>query len=217
MPADGDGDSGGTGDEPHDKADGADGDAEPGPDTGTGDALLTLPDELRAAFKDPMGPVYTDSDRLCEELGSPVVAVGDVVTRHLTDAGARPDLAVVDWVTERERLPAAERPEIGGYDTRIDATNPAAALSSDLLTALREGIERDGTTVIVVDGEEDLAAVPALVVAPAGASVVYGQPGEGMVHVQVDDAADERARDLLARMDGDHDRLWELLDIEPVD
>ncbi|PSP72501.1 DUF359 domain-containing protein, partial [Halobacteriales archaeon QH_9_66_26] len=80
MPADGDGT-----DEPHD-AGGEDGDGrdEPSPEANT---VLMLPDELRAAFKDPMGPVYTDSDRLCEELGSPVVAVGDVVTRHLTDAG----------------------------------------------------------------------------------------------------------------------------------
>ncbi|WP_079890771.1 GTP-dependent dephospho-CoA kinase family protein [Halococcus agarilyticus] len=162
-----------------------------------------------------MGPVYTDPDRLRGEVGSPIVAVGDVVTRHLTDAGARPDLAVVDWVTERESLPAADRPEIEGYDARIDVTNPAAALTGDLLAALRAGVEHDGTTVIVVDGEEDLAAVPALVAAPAGASVVYGQPGEGMVHVTVDDVASERARDLLRRMDGEHDRVWSALGVEP--
>nr|WP_080510252.1 GTP-dependent dephospho-CoA kinase family protein [Halococcus salifodinae] len=164
-----------------------------------------------------MGPVYTDSDRLRGELGTPVVAVGDVVTRHLTDAGARPDLAVVDWVTERETLPAAERPEIEGYDIRVDVTNPAAVLTGDLLTALREGVERDGTTVIVVDGEEDLVTLPALVAAPTGASVVYGQPGEGMVHVPVDDASSERARDLLAQMDGDHDQVWNALGVESGD
>ncbi|MGQ5515488.1 GTP-dependent dephospho-CoA kinase family protein [Halococcus saccharolyticus] len=164
-----------------------------------------------------MGPVYTDSEQLRKELGSPIVAVGDVVTRHLTDAGARPDLAVVDWVTERETLPAADRPEIEGYDTRIDVTNPAAVLTDDLLAALRAGVEHDGTTVIVVDGEEDLATLPALVAAPAGASVIYGQPGEGMVHVRVDDAASERARGLLARMDGDHDQAWSALGVEPDD
>lgn len=207
MPADGDG---GT-DDPLDSSDERD-DPEP-----AADAVLTLPDELRAAFKDPMGSVYTDSDRLRGELGTPVVAVGDVVTRHLTDAGARPDLAVVDWVTERETLPAADRPEIEGYDIRVDVTNPAAVLTGDLLTALREGVERDGTTVIVVDGEEDLVTLPALVAAPTGASVVYGQPGEGMVHVPVDDASSERARDLLAQMDGEHDRVWSALGVEPSD
>jgi len=205
------GDDGGT----DDSRDGASNDRED--QAAETDTVLTLPDELRAAFKDPMGPVYTDSERLREELGAPVVAVGDVVTRHLTGAGARPDLAVVDWVTERESLAESDRPEIEGYDTRVDVTNAPAVLTADLLNVLQAGIERDETTVIVVDGEEDLVTLPALVTAPAGASVVYGQPGEGMVHVAVDDAASARARDLLARMDGEHDRVWELLDSEPTD
>lgn len=175
------------------------------------DVVLTLPDDLRGAFKDPLGPVHTDANRLRADLGEPVIAVGDVVTRHLTRAGVRPDLAVLDWVTEREALAESERPDIEGYDERIDVENPAAGLSAALLHALRTGVERDETTVIVVDGEEDLAALPALVVAPDGASVVYGQPGEGMVHVSVDTAARTRARELLSRMDGDDEQVWRTL------
>jgi len=41
---------------------------------------------------------------------------------------------------------------------------------------------------------------------------VYGQPGEGMVAVRVDPETRARVRDLLSRMDGDHDRLWALVD-----
>ncbi len=175
------------------------------------DVVLTLPDDLRGAFKDPLGPIHTDANRLSPDLGDPVVAVGDVVTRHLTRAGVRPDLAVVDWVTEREALAESERPDIEGYDERIDVTNPAAGLSAELLRALRTGVERDEKTVIVVDGEEDLAAVPALVVAPDGASVVYGQPGEGMVHVPVDGEARTRARELLSRMVGDDEQVRNVL------
>jgi uncharacterized protein (UPF0218 family) len=173
--------------------------------------VLTLPDELRGAFKDPLGPIHTDPDRLSPDLGEPVIAVGDVVTRHLTRAGVRPDLAVLDWVTEREALAESERPDIEGYDERIDVTNPAAALSKSLLRALGTGIERGEKTVIVVDGEEDLAVLPALVVAPDDASIVYGQPGEGMVHVRVDGESRTRARELLSRMNGDDDRLRDVL------
>jgi uncharacterized protein (UPF0218 family) len=178
------------------------------------DIVLTLPDELRAAFKDPFGPVYTDASRLTAKLGTPVVAVGDVVTRHLTDAGARPDLAVIDWVTERETLAEDDQPDLEGYDERIELENPPAALTDDLIRALRTGIEQDEKTVIVVDGEEDLTTLPALVAAPDGASVVYGQPGEGMVHVRIDAEANERARELLVRMDGDHDRFWDMIGVE---
>src|SRR5699024_6090990 len=148
--------------------------------------MLRLSDPLRGAFKDPFGPIYTDADRLVSDLGSPVIAVGDVVTRHLTRAGARPDLAVVDWITERETLADADQPDIEGYDARFDVENPAAVLTEDLLRALRTGIEKDASAVVVVDGEEDLATLPVLALASEDASVVYGQPGEGMVHVRID-------------------------------
>ncbi|EMA53913.1 GTP-dependent dephospho-CoA kinase family protein [Halococcus thailandensis] len=178
------------------------------------DVLLTLPDELRGAFKDPLGPIHTDANQLHPDLGDPVITVGDVVTRHLTRAGVRPDLAIVDWVTERETLPESEKPDITGYGERIDVENPAAGLSASLLRALGSGIERGEKTVIVVDGEEDLATVPVLAVAPDGASVVYGQPGEGMVHVPVDDEARTRTRELLSKMDGDGERVRDALGIE---
>jgi uncharacterized protein (UPF0218 family) len=66
---------------------------------------------------------------------------------------------------------------------------------------------------VVVDGEEDLATLPALVAAPTGASIVYGQPGEGMVLVEVDLTSTDRARDLLSRMRGETRRLWSVLSV----
>ena len=38
---------------------------------------------------------------------------------------------------------------------------------------------------IVVDGEEDLATLPAILYAPLGSVVIYGQPNEGSVLVNV--------------------------------
>jgi Uncharacterized protein conserved in archaea len=81
-----------------------------------------------------------------------------------------------------------------------------------LLVALRDGIRADSSTIIEVDGEEDLAAVPAQLVSPPGSSIVYGQPGEGMVHVGVDEATAEWARDLLSEFDGDTEAALAVLD-----
>ena len=39
--------------------------------------------------------------------------------------------------------------------------------------------------------------------APLGASVIYGQPGTGMVHVPVTDSQQARARRLLEQFEGD--------------
>lgn len=177
------------------------------------EALLSLPDSLRGAFKDPMGPVETDPEVLLGSVSGPLIAVGDVVSYHFERIGRTPDVAVVDGLTERDTV----EPEVAdaleaSSARRLTATNPAATLSEPMVRALREAIESEEPVAVDVDGEEDLVTVPALVLAPEGASVVYGQPGKGMVHVVVDAETRVRARHLLERMDGDHERLWELLD-----
>ena len=175
--------------------------------------VLRLPDSLRGAFKEPMGPVETDAERLVGDVSGPLIAVGDVVAFHFERIGHTPDVAVVDGLTERESVDQeiAEVLEASSA-RRIEASNPAATLSESMLRALREATEANEPIAIDVEGEEDLVTLPALVIAPEGASVVYGQPGEGMVHVRVDEETKERVRGLLERMEGNHERLWELLD-----
>ncbi|ADJ14170.1 GTP-dependent dephospho-CoA kinase family protein [Halalkalicoccus jeotgali] len=177
------------------------------------EVLLRLPDSLRGAFKEPMGPIETDAAVLLEGVSGPLIAVGDVVSSHFERIGRTPDVAVVDGLTERETVDPEVAAALEGSDARrIAATNPAGALSESICRALREAIESDEPVAIDVAGEEDLVTVPAIALAPDGASVVYGQPGEGMVHVRIDGETRNRARDLVGRMDGDHERLWELLE-----
>ncbi|MEM4781785.1 MAG: GTP-dependent dephospho-CoA kinase family protein [Halalkalicoccus sp.] len=190
---------------------GAGGDADPDRDPDD-EVVLRLPEALRGAFKEPMGPIETDAGLLVGDVSGPLIAVGDVVTYHFERIGHTPDVAVVDGLTERETVDPDVADVLETSDARrLAARNPAATLSASVLRALREAIESEEPVAIDVEGEEALVTVPALARAPAGASVVYGQPGEGMVHVRVDEETRERARGLLERMDGDHERLWELL------
>ena len=181
------------------------------------DIVVELPEELRGELKEPLGPIYTDTPTLVADAGRPLVAIGDVVTHHLIEAGETPKLAMVDERTER----SAVSPEIAetinsfeGFGTVEQVSNPAGVLSADLLTALRAGLDREGSTLLDVDGEEDLAALPAILLAPEDTSLVYGQPGEGMVLTTVDETTRQRCRDILSRMDGDTARLWDLLGVD---
>jgi uncharacterized protein (UPF0218 family) len=181
------------------------------------DIVLKLPEDLRGELKSPMGPIYTDTQTLLSDAGAPVIAIGDVVTHHLIESGRSPTIALVDEHTERSAVSddiAETIDSFEGFDTVEQVTNPAATLSADLLGALRAALDRDGSTLLDVDGEEDLAALPAVVAAPDGAAIVYGQPGEGMVLVTLDDETRTRCRDILARMGGDTDRLWSLLGVD---
>jgi uncharacterized protein (UPF0218 family) len=181
-----------------------------------GDVVVELPKALRSELKDPLGPIYTDAEALLSDASGPLIAVGDIVTYHLLAAGTTPAVALVDERTERTAVDEDVREAVlGGDGTAFDRTvtvdNPAATLTAGLLDALVEAIEQGASTLLVVEGEEDLAALPAVLAAPEGATVVYGQPGEGMVRVTVDADTRERARSLLSRMDGDPDALFDAL------
>ena len=179
------------------------------------DVLVELPEEMRAELGRPMGPIFTDVERLLADAGDPLLAVGDVVTYHVERAGVVPDVAVVDGLTEREAVDdevATGVARLGERTREVRVENPAATLTRELVDALREAVADPEPTVLVVDGEEDLVTLPAVVAAPLGASVVYGQPGEGTVHAEVTEQSKAQMRDLLARMDGDPEALLAILD-----
>ena len=190
--------------------------------------MLELPETLRGELKAPLGEIYTDPDALLAAVDehaeatatadpSPpparLLTVGDVVTATLADAGRQPNIAVIDGRTEREPVdPAVEATLADLAGRRLSVTNPPATISESLLTTLCEAAtSTDLPVTISVDGEEDLAALPAILALPDGASVVYGQPGEGMVHVPVRPAVRTTARELLAEFDGDTDAAISLL------
>ncbi|NIB99766.1 GTP-dependent dephospho-CoA kinase family protein [Halobacterium sp. R2-5] len=174
-------------------------------------AAATLPPDARGAFKEPLGPVYEDAQRLLADAGDPVIAVGDVVTYHLVEADAPPKVAIVDGKTEREAVTeevADGRPDA---DRTVEVASEPGTISEELLAALVEAIEAEGSTLLAVDGEEDLATLPAVLAAPVGASVVYGQPGQGMVLANVTSALEEQARELCELLETT-DAFWSLLE-----
>lgn len=177
--------------------------------------MLTLPESMRSAFKEPLGAVYTDTEALLVAARSiatdqarplRVITVGDVVTYHLLSADYDPDVAIVDYRTKRETLdPEIEAGLEDGLDDwpTIDIDNPAATIAFDALCAIRTAIDADEPTAILVDGEEDLLTLPAIIAAPIGASIVYGQPDEGMVLVGVTEETKREARELFSQLEGD--------------
>lgn len=178
--------------------------------------VLELQTDLRAALKEPFGPVSTDTETVLAAAGRPLVTVGDIVTYHVLEADRTPDVALVDERTERATVDDEVSATV--RDARFDrvqaVANPPGTITDELLTAVRTALADEGRVLVRVDGEEDLAALPLIAAAPDGASVLYGQPGEGVVHVPVDDAVRKRACSVLDRMDGDFDRVDELLETE---
>ncbi|MFB6121279.1 MAG: GTP-dependent dephospho-CoA kinase family protein [Halobacteriaceae archaeon] len=176
-----------------------------------GHTVARLPAAVREDLREPLGPVLTDVGELLGGAGDPLIAVGDVVTYHLLDAGHRPAVALIDERTEREATTGAVAATLADLDRDVTVPNEPGTLSEELIDALADAVESPDPTVIEVDGEEDLAALPAVLLAPDGATVVYGQPGEGMVRVTVSPETKATVRDLLERFET-AERLWSLVE-----
>jgi len=155
--------------------------------------LLLLPDELRSSLKEPLGRLYKGNGLECvkameKELLSAkkVAAIGDMTAFYLLKASIVPDLLVVDNKTKRMQVSdhITEMLDHESYKT-IRVKNPAATISKDLIDLIQDSLNSDEHVKIVVEGEEDLATLPAILYAPMGSVVVYGQPNEGSVLVNV--------------------------------
>ena len=172
---------------------------------------LHLPQELREHFKKPFGTLYKGEghepiESLKQDLCNPtkVISVGDVVTFYLIKSGKIPDVCVVDEKVMRKKAPkefiqGTQMPEF----TQMSIANPASQITRELVLVLHEAMGHSKPIRIFVCGEEDLAALPAVVIAPLHSVIIYGQPGEGVVLVPVDEGKKYEAMSLLRQMKGD--------------
>ena len=168
--------------------------------------LFRLTRELRRELKKPLGelirgPIPEPYLRIKDELrGKTVVTVGDVVTENVLKLGLFPSLALYDLKTKR----ADYSPDINAKAVFMTVSNPPGTITKALLDAIRKAfrlVERGRPVHILVSGEEDLGAIPAVLYAPYGSIVLYGQPDEGVVLIKVTPECKRRCARILAKME----------------
>lgn len=155
--------------------------------------MLKLPKKLRSELKKPLGQLHKSINLIENPLKKQlqedklVIAVGDVTTKKLVDAGLEPQICIVDNLIERRPV----KHTLNHTDNIKYVDNPAGVLTEELNELLIESIKtatRKQPIIIVVDGEEDLAVLPCILNAPDDTYILYGQPKEGVVLVEVKQA-----------------------------
>lgn len=171
---------------------------------GTTEPPRRLETNRRSDLKAPMGDVFHVNDgspeqrvvrKLNDEQPLQVIAVGDVTCATVIDAGFQPDVSVVDGITKR-----------GKYEGTFTAEkeyvifNPAATIYPEAWSAIDTAINDGVKSLVIVEGEEDLMGFPAVLLAPEGSVMLYGQPDVGIVWVPVTNENRDLARALLNSM-----------------
>lgn len=156
-----------------------------------------LPDNIRNKLKQPFGQIVKANNSLAGKVN--IITIGDISTQSLNSLNLQKKLSVVDFSTARKRIFNSL------VDLGFDTNNPTAIIkntSGQISRALISGMSKrlrskNQNEVILVDGEEDLAAICAVLLSPIPSTVFYGQPNRGLVMIEVDIEAKNRLCKLL--------------------
>jgi uncharacterized protein (UPF0218 family) len=153
-------------------------------------------------LKDPFGEFIADGDVSEQRIRAAingtklVVTVGDATTDKLTTLKIIPDIAVIDKV-ERRSLSTRQ---IDYQAKELRCANPRGTITQEAVAVLQQAIWGDHPVMVIVDGEEDLLVLPLVQMLPEGSVVLYGQPLEGLVVVNITESKKAEAKDLMDRI-----------------
>jgi uncharacterized protein (UPF0218 family) len=124
-----------------------------------------------------------------------ITAVGDVVSRETLVAGITVNLRILDHISMRRPTAA--------FNLKVSRTyrvkNPSGVITLEAWETIKKAM-KDNDALIVVEGEEDLLALPCIVESPDNCLVLYGQPSRGLVVVDTNSKVKHEASLILSRM-----------------
>jgi len=126
-----------------------------------------------------------------------IITVGDRTTEKMIDFDLIPSLQIIDGQEKREKR---EPPKLE-HATELIVDNPAAEITSESISMIKKALTLQSPVRLFVNGEEDLLVLPVCIHAPENAVVLYGQPNEGLVIVQITQEIRNKVQTLLDLMD----------------
>jgi len=166
--------------------------------------MRVLPDSLRDKLSEPIGLLVDEEELLRLLQGEKyVVSVGDQVTFTLLKHGIVPVFCVVDFKIKRSGISPDIKNVIRSFGKKtMVVSNPPGCIVDDLWNAIETAykvLER-GSLRIEVVGEDDLAALPAIFLAPRDVTIIYGLPNKGVVLVKASDENKRKVKEILDEM-----------------
>jgi len=169
------------------------------------DVVYALTPELREKFKQPFGLLLrgTFAETMKElkaivsgEKPPRIISVGDTVSRNLHKHEIKPQLSITDNRSLRRTI----QPATFQCKRVFCVKNPQGTITTEAIVAVQDALRSSDDAHIIVDGEEDLLTLIAVLYAPDDSLVVYGQPYEGVVVVKVTAEKRAEAKQLLDAM-----------------
>lgn len=149
---------------------------------------LILPKDQRQWFHAPFGVLKQDKDiDFLSLIPGKITTIGDFITKDFHEKGVRQHLCVVDFFVQRQKI-FSDIKELGFNRSEkvLEVVNHPGHITPSLFQAFVEAVKNPREEIVIkVVGEEDLAVLPAVLALPLGDTIFYGQPGEGLVQLDV--------------------------------
>ncbi|HEC72505.1 MAG TPA: DUF359 domain-containing protein [Thermoplasmatales archaeon] len=167
--------------------------------------MKKLPEHLRDLLKKPIG-LLVDEEKLVEILKNKnyIVSVGDQVTYTLLKHDIKPFMGIVDYKTRRGSCSDDVKNLIKSFGKKTFVVkNPPGCISDDLWNVIKfafENINSDSNMLIEVEGEEDLASLAVIYMAPSDVTIIYGLPDRGVLVVKPTSEIKQKIKKVLDEM-----------------
>ena len=164
---------------------------------------MQLPDDLRDQLKNPLGNLISDNDPNKENIikkisaESVIITVGDRTTENMLQLGLKPQIQIIDGLEKRNQRLV---PTDDTINTSFSCKNPPGEITEESIQVIQKAFRSKPPVRITVDGEEDLLVLPVCVFAPENSVVMYGQPNEGLVVVDITPEIQAKVQKILDTM-----------------
>lgn len=153
-------------------------------------AGLEINDHQRRFLRRPLGPIVAEANPNDQRL---IAVVGDYALSQFLINKWSYRIGVYDGRTQRR--PFAHE-LIKKITPTLKITNPAGSISATTFQQLLR-LETSHPQHILVDGEEDLVTTALILTLPLKSILYYGQPGKGMVKLEISEELKEKIWQLL--------------------
>jgi hypothetical protein len=168
------------------------------------DILYTLPNNIRDLLKEPIGRLVSGKELIPALLKEKnVVSIGDQVTYSILSNNYQPIFCIVDYYVKRKKFSEDSIKFIKSYgDEVIKVSNPKGTITNALWIAIENAFKLfpKKTIRIEVDGEEDLASLAAIYLAPIDVTIIYGLPNKGVLIVKPTEEIKKKVKTVLNMM-----------------
>lgn len=156
-----------------------------------------LPEGLRKKLKKPFGISILGKKKevvekfrqlLAEKKFKKIITVGDYCSLTLPS-----DIKIFDGKIKRKKIAPPQK----FFSGALKCSNPKGTIQTDCWQTIKSALKENKN--VFAEGEEDLLAIPAVLLAPKKAAIVYGLPNQGICVIEISDKAKKIFRELLKK------------------